>query len=316
MPKVATGLKNQSERVLGMQEVRSVTWERPEVAFKSYPNGVKNHSNAPIESEYARNRYDRFLEYLEQMITVVPLNVSTFREEVQSLRNRSPEAFNDLIEWIFNDDDISLLPREIGRLSASEVDFRANRIKSCQRCNRLFYDISRNGRTTVCHLTPAVKWDKSKNAYKAYFSKDGSLKSVCQLDNENAAARRSYNRKESGVECESYALTWNQLDSYFKKGGLLFPPVASTESEKRFLYQVERAIGYSADPQDIVCDEERPTHSFYMKPKPVRKLVTKDWGGETFYRVDIGNGQTDGKAMFENKILPIKKELPRPRKQT
>jgi hypothetical protein len=310
MPKGVRPPLIKRERGNGMEEVHCITWDKPENAFSSYPKGIKHQSTAPINSEYERNRYDRLLEYLEEIIA--PLSEMKFQEAIEKQQSQSPKEFDELLEWIFNDDDISALPREVGRVKASEVDFRAKRIKRCENCQRYFYDMSRNGRTKICHLKPAVKWVKSKKAFKAYFNKDGSLKSACQLANENAASRRSYNRKEKGrPNDDHYALTWGQLDKLYSFA-LLYPPVANTESEKRFLHTVEQFMGYSADPQDIVSGEEKPTHSFYNKPRrtPYKPNMV-DWGGETFYRVNIAGGNPEGTAPFINGLLPIKKELPK-----
>jgi hypothetical protein len=118
-----------------------------------------------------RQIYDSLTERLFEIIGEHTYEEATFRTKLSAFKQGERKYFRETVERII---------RESGSdIAYTELKLAPNKWKSCEMCGRIFYDMSGNGRTTVCHYE-TYRWFNSKTRKMEYRYKAGRAISECE----------------------------------------------------------------------------------------------------------------------------------------
>lgn len=226
------------------------------------------------KKELAQYRYDRVTEILQAMFDdEFRYRAAEFKHVVKAYRVKNRKATQQLLEYMFT-----------SARSYRDITFNIDRYKNCAVCGRLFYDMSGNGRKTVCHYELIRVED------------DGTYYSECERKRDNAKGRKHYNGGYSGYISDIKPELYTE-QKLLERPPLYYNPVAEEDSDEWFFYQhimsqSSVSCDMFQDPQDIVCGEMKPTHRLESNHKKKLPIIRdKDTGGKPAFKVDILTGQ-------------------------
>jgi hypothetical protein len=122
--------------------------------------------------------YDTITEEIEAAIGEYHYNGAEFR---RSLTEWQRENVKEWRNWL----DFVLERRCKTELTWRQVKVIPQKYKSCEVCGRMFYDLSRNGRTTVCHYVTYKRWNQKHREYRHRYKHD-RLMSECEVVRDDA----------------------------------------------------------------------------------------------------------------------------------
>ncbi|MBU5211055.1 hypothetical protein [Heyndrickxia oleronia] len=144
-----------------------------------------------MNGDFERYIYDRITEELERVIGEYRYDRENFRNHVRRWQREDLRAFRDWLDGVLDRSNYKLeclsgdLTSGQSRLTWREIKVIPRKFKSCACCGRIFYDLSRNGRTAVCHYETYRWWNQSKRRYQ-YRYKAGRPMSVCEVERDDA----------------------------------------------------------------------------------------------------------------------------------
>jgi hypothetical protein len=116
------------------------------------------------------------------------IEIEEIREELYNRRKDNLADWHAHIDLIVKDYD--------ERLSWRNVKVEPSRFKKCRmpRCNSIFYDVARNGKTITCNRFTWWGYDRTNRKYKYRYDRYGDKMSVCavNLDKYRRAAGGNY----------------------------------------------------------------------------------------------------------------------------
>lgn len=118
-----------------------------------------------------RQIYDRLTERLFEIIGEHTYDESAFRAKLSDFKQKERKYFRETVERIIKESG--------SNIDYKELKLAPNKWKACEMCGRIFYDLSRNGRTTVCHYE-TYRWFNSKTRKMEYRFKADRAISVCE----------------------------------------------------------------------------------------------------------------------------------------
>lgn len=118
-----------------------------------------------------RQIYDSLTERLFDIIGEHTYEESTFRAKLSTLKQEERKYFRETVAGIIKDSGSDV--------AYTELKLAPNKWKTCEMCGRIFYDMSGNGRTTVCHYETYRRFN-SKTRQMEYRYKAGRAISQCE----------------------------------------------------------------------------------------------------------------------------------------
>lgn len=102
--------------------------------------------------------------------------IPKFRKKIADIRKNERSFFREII-----DKKCKLFKID---LDWRTVKFEPNRVKRCEVCGDLFYDVSRNGKSLTCYHKGTYKQFDMTNREYYYYHKNGNKLSVCAAEYE------------------------------------------------------------------------------------------------------------------------------------
>ncbi|NYV68841.1 hypothetical protein HYI36_26605 [Bacillus sp. Gen3] len=146
-----------------------------------------------MDEAIKRYIYDRISEELERVIGQYRFDGEGFRNHLREWQREDLRDFRDWLDGILertskpfgSEVDVRADISPFGeKLTWREIKVIPRKFKSCACCGRIFYDLSRNGRTAICHYETYRWWNQSKRRYQFRY-KAGRPMSVCEVERDD-----------------------------------------------------------------------------------------------------------------------------------
>lgn len=136
-----------------------------------------------MDFEIKRNIYDTITVDLWEVIGEYKYDGRGFSDHIKRWQREDLRDFRDWLDYEL--ESIKRSRPAIDRLTWRDIKVNPQKFKACEVCGRIFYDLSRNGRTTVCHYVPYVKWSR-KHRRHVHRYKAGRIMSECEVERDNS----------------------------------------------------------------------------------------------------------------------------------
>jgi hypothetical protein len=150
-----------------------------------------------------RYLYDKFCESLIDSYGEPIDGPNYHREKVKSM---TQEEIHEVLQWA--EFWISQYGIKLDQwLSQDTIKIAPQKLKTCEVCGSLFYDLSRNGRTKVCHYRK-YEWFNQTQKKVQQRKRNGRIISLCERRRDDADNVRRYN----GSACSYTVSTRERLE--------------------------------------------------------------------------------------------------------